>query len=74
MTGEKVLRLLQRLDELAIDYGGRVYLAKDARLSPESLRAMYPRLEEWQRIKQAVDPEGHFQSDLSRRLQLAGAL
>ncbi|MGR6034894.1 MAG: FAD-binding protein [Candidatus Nitrosoglobus sp.] len=74
MTGEKVLRLLQRLDELAIDYGGRVYLAKDARLSPESLRAMYPGLEEWQRIKQAVDPEGHFQSDLSRRLQLAGAL
>jgi FAD/FMN-containing dehydrogenase len=72
MTGREVLNLLQQLDELVINYGGRVYLAKDARLRPESLRAMYPRLEEWQRIKQAVDPEEHFQSDLSRRLWLTG--
>lgn len=72
MIGKRALELLQRLDELVISYGGRVYLAKDARLSPESLRAMYPRLEEWQRVKQTVDPKGYFQSDLSRRLQLMG--
>ncbi|ADE15269.1 FAD linked oxidase domain protein [Nitrosococcus halophilus Nc 4] len=73
MAGEKVLNLLRRLDELVLEYGGRVYLAKDARLSPESLRTMYPRLGEWQQIKRMVDPEGRFQSDLSRRLQLTGA-
>ncbi|ABA58413.1 FAD linked oxidase-like protein [Nitrosococcus oceani ATCC 19707] len=73
MGGEKVLNLLQQLDEIVIDYGGRVYLAKDARLSPESLRAMYPRLGEWQQVKQVIDPEERFQSDLSRRLQLTGA-
>ncbi len=72
MRGEKVLTLLQQLDEIVIEFGGRVYLAKDARLSPESLRAMYPRLKEWQQVKHAIDPEGRFQSDLSRRLQLAG--
>lgn len=73
MRGEKVLNLLQQLDEMVVNYGGRVYLAKDARLNPESLRAMYPRLGEWQQVKQAVDPEGRFQSDLSRRLHLTGA-
>lgn len=74
MRGQKVLDLLQQLDEITIDSGGRVYLAKDACLSPESLRAMYPRLKEWQQVKQAVDPQGRFQSNLSRRLQLAGEL
>lgn len=74
MRGAKVLNLLQQLDEIVIDCEGRVYLAKDARLSPESLQAMYPRLKEWQQVKQAIDPQGRFQSNLSRRLQLAGEL
>ncbi|NGX43328.1 MAG: hypothetical protein K940chlam7_01623, partial [Chlamydiae bacterium] len=55
-------------DELVLKYGGRVYLAKDARMKPETFRAMYPRYPEWRRVKAAVDPEGRFHSDLSRRL------
>jgi FAD/FMN-containing dehydrogenase len=70
MTGNDVLALLNELDEIVLRFGGRVYLAKDARLAPERLRAMYPRLDDWLRVKRAVDPRGRFSSDLSRRLDL----
>ena len=50
--------------------GGRVYLAKDARLRPDLLVAMYPRLPEWREVKQRIDPEGRIRSDLAERLGL----
>ena len=64
-------RVLDSLDELVLEAGGRVYLAKDARLDPASFRAMYPRYEEFLAVKNAVDPQGVVTSDLARRLELA---
>ena len=61
---------LDHLDEIVVKYGGRVYLAKDARMRPETFRAMYPRLDEWLEVKRAIDAENCFDSDLARRLQI----
>ena len=47
---------LDRLDDIVLKHGGRVYLAKDARMRAETFRAMYPRFGEWQRIKSRFDP------------------
>src|SRR5262249_39297325 len=41
--GAGLLALLEELDRIVVRHGGRVYLAKDARLSRESFKAMYPR-------------------------------
>jgi len=62
--------LLDRLDDMVIEVGGRVYLAKDSRLRPESVPAMYPRLDEWRAVRERVDPDRRIMSDLARRLGL----
>lgn len=67
---DKLPGILDDLDELVLEAGGRVYLAKDARLAPATFAAMYPRLEEFRAQKARVDPEGHLTSDLARRLHV----
>jgi decaprenylphospho-beta-D-ribofuranose 2-oxidase len=62
--------LLDWLDDLVQEAGGRVYLAKDARVSARMLERMYPRLEEFRKLRAQVDPGGMFMSDLARRLSL----
>ncbi len=63
-----VAPLLDALDVKVAAAGGRIYLAKDARLDPALVPTMYPRLGEWQAVRRSVDPGGRWQSDLARRL------
>lgn len=72
LGNKKTLALLNALDELVLKHEGRIYLAKDARMKPETFRVMYPRLDGWQRVKEEIDPQNKFSSDLSRRLEMDG--
>jgi len=66
----KLPMLLDELDAIVADTNGRVYLAKDARLRPDYVDVMYPRLEQFRTVKQRVDPHNQLTSDLARRLDL----
>lgn len=61
---------LDALDEQIAGCGGRVYLAKDIHLQPETMRAMYPQLDRFNAQRARVDPHEVLRSDLARRLRL----
>ena len=66
--GAKTERLCRELDEVMLDFRGRVYLAKDALVSADTIVQMYPRLEEFTQIKKRLDPETVFRSNQSDRI------
>jgi FAD/FMN-containing dehydrogenase len=72
-TGDRLRRLIRRLDEILLRHGGRLYLAKDAMASKDSFRAMYGRLDEFRAVKRRVDPENRFASSQARRLGIVEA-
>jgi decaprenylphospho-beta-D-ribofuranose 2-oxidase len=61
---------LDALDEQVLAAGGRLYLAKDSRMSPAMMAASYPRFSEWQQVRDRMDPNRVFTSDMARRLSL----
>lgn len=72
LAGSDASRALVRsLNRMAMEAGGRVYLAKDALLRREEFEAMYPRHGEFMAVRRRVDPEGRLSSSLARRVGLA---
>ena len=61
---------LNELDDRVMKFGGRVYTAKDSRVSAENFHTMYPRIDEWIAVRRKADPNGVFASDMARRLEL----
>jgi FAD/FMN-containing dehydrogenase len=60
--------LLHELDEVVLNYGGRLYLAKDAVTTARSFAAMYPKLDQFRAIKNKLDPHGRLCSTQARRV------
>jgi FAD/FMN-containing dehydrogenase len=59
---------IRALTDQVVALGGRVYLAKDALLTPEQLAASYPRLAAFKALRQAHGLDTQFHSHLSCRL------
>jgi FAD/FMN-containing dehydrogenase len=64
--GAGTLALFEELDRIVLEAGGRIYPAKDARMSPRMFQEGYP---EWQQFRQWIDPQ--FSSSFWRRVTAA---
>lgn len=63
--------LLQELDSMVMEYGGRFYLTKDSRMDPETFASGFPHgLEKFMALRKKIDPNEKLQSLQSRRLGL----
>lgn len=71
-SGTDVLEYLRGLDEVVLDHGGRIYLAKDTCMKSESFERMYPALERFREVKARLDPHNRFASSQSKRLNIVG--
>jgi FAD/FMN-containing dehydrogenase len=65
-----LLEFLDELDQIVLQYGGRLYMSKDARMKPEILRNGYPDLKIFKEIVKKYDPDGKIRSIQSDRLFL----
>ena len=67
-VGDDMFPLLDELDRSVVEAGGRLYLAKDARQSPETFEAGYPGLSHFRDIRRSIGAAGRISSRLSTRL------
>lgn len=70
----RLIKVLDALDEQVAAVGGRVYLTKDSRMRAEMLPKMYPQLDKWRAVRNSMDPNRKFNSDMARRLGLLGSV
>jgi len=68
---EAAATLMDTLDHWVHDAGGRVYLAKDTRLSQRYFRQGYPQWEAFEAVRAKYHAAGRFASYQSKRLGLA---
>lgn len=64
------LALLERLDAITVDHGGRFYLAKDARMTDDTLRRADPRVGAFVAMRAQTGAARRFSSVQSQRLGL----
>jgi FAD/FMN-containing dehydrogenase len=64
--------ILDELDDIVLQYGGRIYMSKDARMKPAVLQGGYPHLSRFLSILKKYNPEGRIHSMQSDRLLLTG--
>lgn len=67
---EKVFKLLDKLDNIALEHDGRLYLTKDARMSKRMFQKSYDNFETFKNLKEKFDPQSKFKSLQSERIGL----
>jgi FAD/FMN-containing dehydrogenase len=65
-----LFEFLDELDKIVLQYGGRIYMSKDARMKPEILQAGYPHLQRFMDIVKKFNPHGKIHSVQSDRLSI----
>lgn len=71
LAGDKKLAgLCTKLDQIVLEYGGRIYLAKDSMMNADTFAKMYPQTAAWQKVCAKLGSDRAFSSHLAQRLGL----
>jgi FAD/FMN-containing dehydrogenase len=65
-----VFELLDKLDKIVVEYKGRIYLAKDARVNRKTFEKGYPKIDVFRRYRKDNKMNIKFQSLQSKRLKI----
>jgi decaprenylphospho-beta-D-ribofuranose 2-oxidase len=65
-----LLELLDEIDNMVLDFGGRIYLTKDARMSEKTFKLSYNRWQEFEEVREKYGAVGKFASQQSKRIGL----
>ncbi len=68
---QRLSELLDALDDIVLDHGGRLYLAKDARMSAETCWRGYRNAQAFEEVRHSFGAAGVFRSRQSERLGFA---
>jgi len=69
-----LFEFLDELDKIVLDYGGRLYMTKDARMKADIFWKSYPHAAEFLQIINQYNPVQQFQSSLSERLLIKNSI
>ena len=71
---ERLVAMVRQMDEIVLRAGGRFYFAKDSTLRPEICRAFLGEeaISQFMGLKERCDPAGMLETNLWRRLFVAG--
>ena len=65
---QEQVKMFYEMNECVIKYGGRIYLGKTPVLNSDHFHAMYPNLNKFLSIKEKIDPNNLFESNMYRRI------
>jgi len=65
-----LFELLDTLDKILIKYKGRIYLAKDVRISSQVFEQGYPKINLFRKLRVSIDAKDKFNSLQSKRLKI----
>ena len=66
----QVQKLLDNLDTIVSHFGGRLYLAKDSRMSHNFFKEGYKKLELFEKVREKYNSINKFESIQSKRLKI----
>lgn len=69
-VNRKTLKLMDELDRITVDHGGRFYLAKDSRMTAKTLRQADHRADVYRQKREDEGWSGSFRSSQSERLSI----
>ena len=67
---KQTLALMERLDRITVEHGGRFYLAKDSRMSRATFQQSEPRQQDFVSFREASTATNAFASEQAVRLGL----